>query len=118
MSAQPELVFDEPRRPDTFQRLGYIEVRPNPPRQIGMPVGYDDRGMPIHKPLWADYEWHATWVSAADIDAARFRRYQLGRHSWLCGDWTSREWDHMDAIERSDRRDQRQMAYDLVRSDR
>lgn len=72
------------------EHLGYIERIPVPERTAGIPVGYDDRGQAIYRPLWADHEWFMTWVSAADLERKRRRKSLHLTHvrlvGWALGD--------------------------------
>lgn len=72
------------------EHLGFIERIPLPERRIGMPVGRDDQGRPIYRPLWADSEWIATRVAATDVERKRRRRGLHLTHirlvNWALGD--------------------------------
>lgn len=79
MSGQLELEMPADDFRDV-QRLGYIERRPVPEREAGHLVGHDDRGMPIYLPVWADFQWFATRVSAEALRIKRDRTRLIGTH--------------------------------------
>ena len=91
MSAQLDLFAPTYR---DVEHLGCIERIPVPERAVGAPVGYDDRGQAIYRPLWADHEWFMTWVSFTDLERKRFRKSLRLTHlsliSWALPDHVSR----------------------------